>query len=54
MTVCLLFVTIVSPAKMAKPIEMPFGCDIGGPRNHKVGGSPNHPQKWQVFLGMMS
>jgi len=34
-------VTLVSPAKMAEPIEMPFGsCARMGPRNHVSAGSP--------------
>jgi len=34
-------VTLVSPAKTAEPIEMPFGLWAGmGPRNHVLVGSP--------------
>jgi len=34
-----LFVTIVSPAKTAEPIDMPFGLWTGvGPRNHVLVG----------------
>jgi len=40
MSVCL-SVTLVSPAKMAAPIEMPFGLRTRvGPRNHALDGGP--------------
>jgi len=35
------FVTLVSPAKMTEPIEMPFGLWAWtGPRNHVLDGNP--------------
>ena len=35
-------VTVVSPAKTAEPIEMPFGMWTRiGPRNHVLDGSPD-------------
>jgi len=35
-------VTLVSPAKMAEPIEMPFGLRTRvGPRNHVLDGGPD-------------
>jgi len=37
-------VTVVSPAKTAEPIEMPFGLWIGmGPRNHVLDSGPDPP-----------
>ena len=37
-------VTVVSPAKMAEPIGMPFGLRIQvGPRNQVLGGVPDSP-----------
>jgi len=39
-----LSVTLVSPAKMAAPIEMPFGLRTWvGPRNHVLDWSPEPP-----------
>jgi len=49
--VCLLVglsVTVVSPAKMAEPIEMPFSlCTRVGPRNHVLDGGPDPHGKKQ-------
>jgi len=46
-------VTLVSPAKMAAPIELPFGLSIWvGPVNHVLDGGPDPPQgKAQIFGG---
>ena len=48
--VCLsvwLYVTLVSPAKTAVPIEMPFGLGTQvGPRNHVLNGGPD-PLMWR-------
>jgi len=30
------------PSKMAEPIEMPFGADLGGPGNHVLFGAFVH------------
>jgi len=39
-----LSVTLVSPAKIAEPIEMPFGLTIQmGPGNHVLDGGPDIP-----------
>ena len=39
-------VTLVSPAKIAAPIEMPFGLWTWvGPRNHALDGRPDHPME---------
>jgi len=39
---CGLSVTVVSPAKIAEPIKMPFGLRIlVGPRDHVLDGGPN-------------
>ena len=44
-------VTVVSPAKMAQPIEVPFSVeDSVGPRNHVLDGVQIFPWKGQ-FLG---
>jgi len=46
-------VTLVSPAKTAEPIEMPFGLWVWmGPRNNVLDGAPDQipHEKWQ-FLG---
>jgi len=43
LSVCL-SVTLVSPAKMAAPIEMPFGLRTRvGPGNHVLDGRPDPP-----------
>jgi len=45
------FVTVVSPAKMAQPFEMPFGLRTRlSPRNHVLDGYPDPRGKGQ-FLG---
>ena len=45
---------IVSPAKMAEPIEMPFGLRIRvGPGNHVLDGGPNPPMGNGNFYGRM-
>jgi len=42
-------VTILSPAKTAEPIEMPFAVWTRvGPRNHVLGGGPD-PRKKRQF-----
>ena len=47
-----LSVTLVSPAKTAEPIEMPFGLRPWvGPRNHVLGGSPDSPMGRGNFKG---
>jgi len=44
--------TPVSPAKMAGPIEMPFGLRIRvGPRNHVLDGGPDAPMGRGNFEG---
>ena len=46
-----LFVTIVSPAKMAEPIEMPFAVWTRvGPRNHVLDGGRPDPQLEEAIL----
>ena len=49
--VCLsLSVTIVSPTKMAEPIEMPFGLWARmGPRNHVLDGVPDPRWEGAIF-----
>jgi len=43
LSVCL-SITVVSPAKVAEPIEMPFGLWAGmGRRNHVLDGYPDTP-----------
>jgi len=46
-------VTLVSPAKTAAPIEMPFGLRTGvGPVNHVLDGRPDLPMgTGNQFLG---
>jgi len=45
-------VTLVSPAKMAEPIEMPFGLRTQvDPGNHVFDGSPNPPMGSRNFEG---
>jgi len=52
---CLLicpFVIIVSHAKMAEPIKIPFGMVIGvGERNEVLDGGPVLPQEGAIFGG---
>jgi len=41
---------VVSPAKLAQPIEMPFGLRTWvGPRNHILDGSPDPPIRMGNF-----
>ena len=54
LSVCLsiLSVTLMSPAKTATPIEMPFGLRTRvGPRNHVLDGGPDPPWKEQFWGG---
>jgi len=45
-------VTLVSPAKTAAPIEMPFGLRTRvGPRNHIFDGGPYHPWEEAIMGG---
>jgi len=45
-------VTIVSRAKMAEPIEMPFGLWTRvGKRKHALDGGPNYPIQMGNFKG---
>ena len=45
-------VTLVSPVKMAEPIEMPFGLRIWeGPGNHVLDWGPDHPMGMGNFKG---
>jgi len=45
-------VTLVSPAKMAEPIEMPFGLRTRvGPENHVLDGGPDPPMGRGNFKG---
>jgi len=47
-----LSVTLVSPAKPAAPIEMPFGLRTWvGPRNHVLDGCPDFPLGMGNFEG---
>jgi len=47
-----LSVTLVSPAKTAAPIEMPFGLGTRvGPRNHVLDGGPDFPMGRGNFEG---
>jgi len=42
-----LSVTLVSPAKMAEPIELPFGLTTWvGPENHVLDGGPGKGQNF--------
>ena len=44
-------VTVVSPAKMAEPIEMPFVSRIRvGPGNHVLDGGPDPPPWKEAIL----
>jgi len=43
-------VTVVSPAKTAEPIEMPFGFRTWvGQRNHVIDGRPDAPWKGAIL-----
>jgi len=45
-------VTLVSPAKTAEPIEMPFGLsDRVGPRNHVLDGGSDPPWEGAILKG---
>ena len=45
-------VAVVSPAKTAEPIEMPFGLITRvGPRNHVLDGSQNSPSEGAILEG---
>ena len=45
-------VTLVSPAKTAAPIEMPFGLRTRvGPRNHVLDGDPDPPWEGAILKG---
>jgi len=45
-----LFVTLVSPAETAAPIEMPFWLRTRvGPRNHVLDGGPDPPWEWAIL-----
>jgi len=47
-----LSVTLVSPAKTAAPIELPFGLRTWvGPGNHVLDGGPDPPMGRGKFLG---
>jgi len=47
-------VTLVSPAKMPEPIEMPFGLRTRvGPGKHVLYGDPNSPMERGNFEGEM-
>ena len=47
-------VTLVSPAKTAVPIELPFGFWTWvGPGNHVLDGGPDPPMGMGKFLGRM-
>ena len=47
-------VTLVSPAKTAAPIELPFGLRTWvGPGNHVLDGDPDPPMGRGKFLGRM-
>jgi len=44
--------TILSPAKTAEPIDMPFGVKtLVGPGNHVLDGVPDPPVERGIFLG---
>jgi len=44
---------MVSCAKMAKPIQMPFGKKTQmGSRNHELGGVPIPPWEWALLRGV--
>jgi len=45
-----LSVTLVSPAKAAEPIQMPFGLRTGlGPGNHVLDGDPDPPWEGAIL-----
>jgi len=45
-------VTLVNPAKMAEPIEMPFGLWTQmGLRNHILDEAPDPPWEWAILKG---
>jgi len=45
-----LSVTLLSPVKMAEPIEMPFGLRTWvGPGNHVLNGSPDLPWEGAIL-----
>ena len=45
-----LSVTLLSSAKTAEPIEMPFGLSSWvGPANHVLDGGPDPPWEWIIF-----
>jgi len=47
-----LSVTLVSPAKTAAPIELPFGLRTWvGPGNHVLDGGPDPPMGMGIFWG---
>ena len=47
-----LSVTLVSPAKTAAPIDMPFGLRTRvGPRNRVLDGVPDAPMEWVMLMG---
>jgi len=47
-------VTLVSPAKTAAPIELPFGLRTWvDPGNHVLDGGPDPPMGRRKFLGIM-
>jgi len=47
-----LSITLVSPAKTAAPIQLPFGLRIWvGPGNHVLDGGPDPPMGRGKFLG---
>ena len=49
-----LSVTLVSPAKTAAPIELPFGLRTWvGPGNHVLDGGPDPPMGRGKLLGSM-
>ena len=53
LSVCL-FVTLVSPAKTAEPIEMPFGLRTWlGPKDHVLDGVQIPPWEGANFRGRM-
>ena len=48
-------VTIVSPAKTAEPIEMPFETWTQvGPKNHVLDGGPGPPREGTISRGKMA
>jgi len=47
-----LSITLVSPAKTAAPIELPFGLRTWvGPGNHVLDGGPDPPWEGAMFRG---